>query len=116
MTRDEKITLLRRDMKYVVDLIEDIRRRTDALLTGDQDKAVEATMQALTLALRTQRPHLPTEADYDPILAQFETVQDWYVTEIGGKFRTWEDLPAVNQARDLKGLPTFKRDFSRRKR
>ena len=50
-----------------------------------------------------------------PIAADFDQVRRW-AAEKGVRFDTWEDLPAVNDARDRIFLPTFKRLFPTRGR
>jgi len=43
-----------------------------------------------------------------PIVAELSTVAEWAVAQ-KIRFRGWDDLPAVNEARDRKALPRFQK-------
>jgi hypothetical protein len=69
---------------------------------------------ALGHSTRVTRPVMVAEPppavmqDYDPIAADYTTVTAW-ATEHAIGFRSWDDLPRVNQKREALHLPTFKR-------
>jgi hypothetical protein len=46
------------------------------------------------------------------ISADFETISHW-AGERGMTFKTWEDLPAVNERRERLRQPLFKRELPR---
>jgi len=52
-------------------------------------------------------------AGREPVGMDFEQIRRW-ASERGINFRTWDDLPAVNERLEHLGQPPFKRDFTRR--
>ncbi len=52
-----------------------------------------------------------TDADYAPVWAGWNEVQQW-AGEHGIRCPSWNELPAVNRAREAADLPTFKRKFA----
>ena len=112
--------------KFPVIPVQVIRERMAALPGPPMPKNATIGVRAANLGLHrpsgsvgrpreyANDPILPDEA-YDPIPADMTRVRRaaaWH----GVRFRGWDDLPAVNEAREAKGMATFKRDFGKKNR
>lgn len=77
-------------------------------MMGGTVSASSVKVLAHRMDVRRGEPRRRTDADFEPIVADFADVTDW-AYDAGVGFTRWDDLPAVNNARFAAGLPFFAR-------
>lgn len=84
-----------------------------ALLEAYDNKRIAApviTPKLVSMPAVTTPEEPDDDTDFEPVLADFEKIQKWANVR-NLHFKTWSDLPAINQHCERHMLPTFKRKF-----
>jgi hypothetical protein len=80
--------------------------------SGAQSRVAELLAERPRPVAREAGTDDKVEADYEPLVVDFNQVAAWAATR-SLRFKSWDDLPKINERREQCELPTFARKMPR---